>query len=457
MISKGHKFISFVVGSLFRAEMRCFEALQVVYLQGWKSAAETLKLAEDSLKIGYTSLNDTEPYKLAWSTYLYVEGEVYYRKGSVPRALKSLYLSLEIMEDLLKKHTSTARCLNAIGNCYNKLGNHEEALMFYTKAYEMRKELSGSKNHLDLPFYKGQIGTAYEGRKQYDKAIQCYQAALELSKQLKLSGILRLALFHRNIANAYAWKGEFEKAYKPAMDAYEIRKDILGDHPDTARSAFQVGQICKSLEDFDEAEEFLAEAWRIEKSLEHGNHSAVRDRIIQSYTFILRGDGKKEFQKEALDFYQRLWMEEREFSYANRSIIDEINKLLHESSAGDRKMIKKYEKEALQFYEMAWNSPDLQQLPHHQREDILQNILHLCKALREKELLKKYQGEQLQFLEQQWEENKEMATQDKIDILHTLQDLAARHGDERTREKYKMLYEVGIADYYTLCDCDRVR
>lgn len=410
---------------------------------------EVLKLAEDSLQIAYKNLKDSAHYRLAQSTYLFAEGEIYYRKGSVPRALKSLYLSLEIMEDLLQNHTNTTRCLNAIGNCHNRLRNHEEALKFYTRAYEMRKKLSGSKNHLDLPFYKGQIGTAYEGQKQYDKAIQCYQEALELSKELKLSGILRLALFHRNIANAYAWKRDFENAYKPAMHAYEIRKDILGDHPDTARSAFQVGLICNSLEEFDEAEEFWAEAWRIEKSLEYGNHSPVRDRIVRSYTSILDDKRKKAFQSEALEFYQRLWMEEEEFSYANKSIIDEINELLPIS--GDRETVKKYEKEALWFYEMAWKSPDLQQLPHQEREDILKNILHLCKKLREKGLLKKYEGEQLQFFEQQWEEKKEeMTTQDKIDILQTLQHLAVRQGDERMREKYEKLREVGIADCFAL-------
>ena len=405
---------------------------------------EILKLAENSLQMGYKNLKDSRSFRLAQSTYLYTEGEIYYRKGSLPRALTSLNHSLEIMEELLKNHTITTRCLNAIGNCHNRLGNKEGALKFYTKAYEMRKKLSDSNNHLDLPFYKGQIGTVYEGHAQYDKAIQCYQEALELSKELKLSGILRLALFHRNIANAYAWKRDYENAYKAAMDAYEIRKDILGDHPDTARSAFQIGLICKSREEFEEAEEFLAEAWRIEKSLEYGNHSEVRDRIVRSYASILEGKGKKAFQSEALQFYQRLWMEEEEFSYANKSIIDEINQLL--SGSGDRKMIKKYEKEALRFYEMAWKSPDLQQLPHQEREEILQNILHLCNKLREKELLTKYEGEQLQFLERQWEEKKEkLTTQDKTDILHVLQHISARQGDERRREKYEMILEVRIS------------
>ena len=228
------------------------------------------------------------------------------------------------------------------------------------------------------------------------------------------------------------------------MDAYEIRKDILGDHPDTARSAFQLGLICRNQENRDEAEDFLAEAWRIEKSLEYGNHSAVRDRIVKDYTKFLSGEKKKAFESEALAFYQRLWTEEEEFSYANKSIIDEINQLLNES--GDRKMIKKYEKEALRFYELAWKSPDLQQLPHQEREEILRNILYLCNKLREKELLKKYESEQLEFLERQWEEKKEkMTTRDKTDILQSLQHLSARQGDERRKEKYQIICEVRIS------------
>ena len=406
-------------------------------------------MAENSLQMVHKNLKDSRSYRLAQSTYLFVEGEIYYRKGSLQRALTSLYLSVEIMEELLQNHTITTRCLNAIGNCHNQLGNHEEALTSYTKAYEMRRKLSGSKNHLDLPFYKGQIGTVYEGQRQYDKAIQCYQEALELSKELKLSGILRLALFHRNIANAYAWKRDFEKAYKAAMDAYEIRKDILGDHPDTAKSAFQVGLICRSLEDYDEAEEFYAEAWRIEKSLEYGNHSDVRDKIVQGYTDILGGERKKVFQGEALEFYQRLWAEEEEFSYANRSIIVLIHELLRTS--GDRKMVKKYDQEALRFYEMAWKSQDLQQLPRLEREGILQKILNLCKTLREKELLTKYEGEQLEFLEQQWEEKKEkMTTQDKTDILQVLQYLAKKQGDENRREKYRIILEVRISHCFVM-------
>ncbi|PFX16465.1 Tetratricopeptide repeat protein 28 [Stylophora pistillata] len=426
-------------GSLFRVEMRSNEAMQVLEIHGWKRAADILKLADESfLKVDKRMENGT-PYRFASASYLYVAGEIFYKKGSVQEALRNFHSSLDLMEELVGNHTSTTKCLNAIGNCHNALSNFKDAMNFYTRAFEMRKVLSDSKNHLDLSFFKGQIGTVYEMQKEYGKAILCYQEALELSKQLKRSGILRLALFHRNIANAHAWKREYEKAYKSAMDAYEIRKDILGDHPDTARSAFQVGEICRSLDQSEEAEEFLDEAWRIEKSLEMGNHSAVRDRIVQSYENVLTSDRQNEFRQEALEFYVRLWQEDKEFTYAKKSIIDQIIERL--DRYGDRKMKSKYRKEALEFYVMAWNSPDLQQLPRIQREEILQIILYLSKLLREKELHKKFQGEQFRFYEKQWEEGTVMTAQDVKDILRTLQRLATQLGDVGKSEKYKKLHE----------------
>lgn len=111
-------------------------------------------------------------------------------------------------------------------------------------------------------------------------------------------------------------------------------------------------------------------------------------------------------------------------------------------------MKSKYRKEALEFYVMAWNSPDLQQLPRIQREEILQIILYLSKLLREKELHKKFQGEQFRFYEKQWEERTVMTAQDVKDILRTLQHLATQLGDVGKSEKYKKLHEVRNGDYY---------
>ena len=397
----------FTLGSLLRAELKCREALQVLQLEGWQRALEVLKMANASLKTVREENKCSKFFQLTRSSYLYVQGEVYFRAGNMAKALRILHRSLKIMEDILQSHTSTTRCLNAIGNCQNKLGKLDEAIKYYTRAYEMRKELSGSMNHFDVPVFKGQIGTVYEGRgqiyrseglrdeaeRQFRKAIECYREALELAKELRVPAALDTALFNRNIANTYVWLMEFEEAYQPAKNAYEIRKDILGNHPGTARSAFQMAEICRILKDYDEAEKYYQQAWEIEKSLGQGNHSGVMVRIVESYEELLAGVRKAEFQKETLEFYLRYWSEEKkferfEFSSTNKQVIDSINKRL--SDSGDMKTQEKYKKEALWFHEKAWNSPDIKKLPDSHREAILQDLKSYASSLEDKKRVEKY-------------------------------------------------------------------
>ena len=192
-------------GSLLLAELRCHEAWQVLRLEGRKRAFDVLKKADESLKKVQKEVERSELFRLTRSSYLFVQGEMYTRAGSLSKALEVLHKSLEIMEDILKSHTSITICLNAIGNCHNRLGEPDDALKYYARAYQMREELSGSVNHFDMPLFKGQIGTAYEekGRicrragqddeasKQLRKAIEQYQEALQLANELKIPGMLR--------------------------------------------------------------------------------------------------------------------------------------------------------------------------------------------------------------------------------------------------------------------------
>ena len=207
-----------------------------------------------------------------------------------------------------------------------------------------------------------------------------------------------------------------------------------------------MAEISRSLEDYDEAEEYYEEAWEIEKSLGQGNHSEVRDRIIKSYEQMLPKGRKRAFQKEVLEFYQRSWDEEKsfdgfQFSHANMKIIDAINERLGEEA--DVKTRRKYQSEALWFYEGAWNSPDTKRLPYAQREHILQTLLRLCKVVENKDLFEKYQKEAFRFYERRWKKNSlELAKQDKIDLLTTLQDLATLLGYERKAKMYKTQLEV---------------
>ena len=99
-----HSFIDRLFVSC-RNEMQ--RSLQVLNLEGWRRAAELVKEANESLNTVQKESKKTDFFKLTKSSYLFVEGEIYYRAGNWPKALKLLNRSLKLMEDPLKSHTST--------------------------------------------------------------------------------------------------------------------------------------------------------------------------------------------------------------------------------------------------------------------------------------------------------------------------------------------------------------
>ena len=364
-------------GSLFRSQLRCWEARLVSEAQGAHKAFEVLAKASTSLK--QVDDKSTESFKLTQGLYLYFQGEIYYQNRDYQKAIKCLESSLDHMEGLLTLDTNLARCYNALGNCYYGLGRPEKALEFYNKALKMREELSGSDYHYDMPVYKNQIGTVHEDKGEYEEAVKCYKDALELLEELKCLGYEDEALFRRNLANVYVRQEKYKEAEEEAEKAFKIRLKILGNHPDTVRSIFQLGVIQANLETYEAYEkalDFFLKAWKMEKLLGAGNQSAVWRRIIKGvfdmHKFLKKKGAEKEkeeFRQDALAFCERFWKEEKDkdkekaspqfnFTPYNKEIIDAILFLLKKRTSKfgmtdkkEKALTDKYEKEALWFYD----------------------------------------------------------------------------------------------------------
>ena len=357
-------------GSLFRAQFRCWEARQVLEDGGPRKAFEVLQQAASSL--GKVQDQTTKSFKLTQGIFLYFEGEIHCQSKDYKKALQCLQSSLDLTEELLKVDTNLARCYNAMGNCYYGLDKPQKALEYYTKALNMRKELSkGSERHYDMPVYKNQIGIVYEYQGEYDKAVECYKDALRLLEKLEITGYEDEALFSRNLANVYVRQKKFTEAGELAEKAYDIRNKRLGNHPDTVRSIFQRGVIQANLEEFKEALDLFRKAWEMEKLLDPGNHSVVWKKIINGVNdmcdrLLDRKESKKKekekiqlerksFRRDALTFCKRFWKEEKEssqfgFTEYNKTIIDTIMELLGDEDE-NRDARGEYEEERLWFYE----------------------------------------------------------------------------------------------------------
>ena len=361
----------FFPGSFFRAHLQCWEARLVSKSQGAQEALEVLQ--RGSMSLQQVDDKSTESFKLTQGLYLYFEGETYFQYRDYHKAIERLESSLDIMESELKFDTIVARCYNTLGNCYFGLGRPEKALEFYNKALKMREELSGSDYHYDMPVYKNQIGTVHEDKGEYEEAVKCYKDALELLEKLKCLGYEDEALFRRNLANVYVRQEKYKEAEEEAKKAFKIRLEILGNHPDTVRSIFQLGVIQANLETYEAYEkalDFFLKAWKMEKLLGAGNQSAVWRKIIKGvfdmHIFLKKKGAEKEkeeFRQDALAFCERFWKEEKaspqfNFTPYNKEIIDAILYLLEKRTSKfgltdkkEKALIDKYEREALWFYD----------------------------------------------------------------------------------------------------------
>ena len=400
-----------ITGSLFHAYLKCCEALVVLNLDGHKEASDVLQFALHSLEKvqDKTATN----FKLTKGLYSYIEGKIYCKTKDFKKALQSLDVCLYYIEQLPEVHIQLVRCYNAMGNCYYRgPKDYTKAREFYSKALKKIEEISSSsKYHYELPVCKNQIATVYEGEGKYTEAIEHYKEAIRLLEELKISGSLEEANFQRNLANAYMHTDKFEEAVEPAERAFEIRKRHLGDHPDTVRSIFQLGVIQDYITlEPEKALDFFKKAWKMEKSLQQGNHSVVWTLIIEHIIRFTKDDiEKKKFEKEALAFCQRLWKEEKEistfgFNKFTKDIIDTLMELLRDVER-DESTIYEYEKEGLWFYDGFqssteqdfWRDFDAEtdngELNEMicDRTKLIDKILSLCNRLDQHEMRTEYQ------------------------------------------------------------------
>ena len=414
----------------------------------------------------------TESFKLTQGLYLYFEGEIYFQYRDYRKAIKSLESSLDIMEGPLKLDTNLARCYNTLGNCYYRLGRLEKALEFYNKALKMREELSGCDYHYDMAVYRNQIGIVHEEKGEYEEAVKCYKDALELLKELKCLGNEDEALFRRNLANVYVRQEKYKEAEEEAEKAFKIRLEILGNHPDTVGSIFQLGVIQANLETYDKALDFFLKAWEMEKLLGAGNQSAVWRKIIKGvfdmHKFLKKKGAEKEkeeFRQDALAFCERFWKEEKaspqfNFTPYNKEIIDAILYLLEKrpskfglTDKKEKALTDKYKREAIWFYdgmqgitEESFNTEfdgvtDIKVLNEllRERTAILDKLIELCNRHDEHEkLLKHKQGKMTLFKKVLVRSDfVGVAAQEKITLKKAIEELYRDLGEEKSIKKFQ--------------------
>ena len=298
----------------------------------------------ETLREDCTSRSRKKQFDHLHGLYHYVRGEVLYRMIRVNFSLSdcetaqdSLEKSIGIRErlepggstDIVRSYISLGNIYNITEDIHRKNKNFdktepflEKALEIYTKALELRKKLSPSGFHVDLPQIQSNIGTIWnerglllqgrgrrfvifsdnrKAREYFTKAEEYFRQSLETEEELKLSGLYETSVKLVNMGDAQRYLEKFEEAIESLLKALELRRMFKGDHENTVLVLYRLGTVSMEMQKFKEAAGYYKEAVEMDERLPEDFHSAVRKQIrhylIRAYEKWGRREGGEESRR----------------------------------------------------------------------------------------------------------------------------------------------------------------
>ena len=187
--------------------------------------------------------------------------EVYRIVGQNIEAWSFCEKALSIYAELLPPHHPTFGVLSgSIGSIFVSMGNWDKALECYQAALK-NQEYSLFSNHPAVAQTYSSIGTIYRNMGKYTEALSFFEKDLEIKKRSCPSNDPDLAISYNNIANLYFDMEDYDKAVLYHERAFEIRqRSFSPNHPDIAMSYnniggvhYKVGEYVKALSAYEKA------------------------------------------------------------------------------------------------------------------------------------------------------------------------------------------------------------
>jgi tetratricopeptide (TPR) repeat protein len=217
-------------------------------------------------------------------------GLIKYNQGEYQEAIKFYQKALEIKKEMFSpNHPNLANTIIALGNVYYSMGEYSKALSSQEKALEISQK-SLPPNHPDLADSYNNIGSLHGQMGKYLKALPYFEKALKIRQQSLPSNHPDLAVSYNNIGNVYYKKGNYSKALSYYEKALAIKQQSLPPtHPDLGASYNNIGSVYENMGNYSKACSFY------ERAVEIGQHSLPSNHPhLQIYRKNLE-DVKKKF------------------------------------------------------------------------------------------------------------------------------------------------------------------
>ncbi|XP_033124615.1 uncharacterized protein LOC117122941 [Anneissia japonica] len=228
------------------------------------------------------------------------------------QAIERMQIACALVEELNLKNTNIARFYSTMAdvilnksrlqssNAVCARSKIKEAMGFYQKAYKLRRDLTGSENHPDIPVYLANIGSCHYQLQDIDKAIKVYRQSLEVEDNMLIDNEEGYLKTLRNLALAYRDVDRYDDAIDFGERCLKRRVDLLGIHSDTARTYYLLGLFYlernKDRGDLEQAEKNFEEALKVEEKLwmEQGKpHSVDWENLKRRIQIVLAKTGQK--------------------------------------------------------------------------------------------------------------------------------------------------------------------
>ncbi len=154
--------------------------------------------------------------------------------------------------------------LNSYSLFWFDQGSFDKAADLAKEACDLAVQQYGRENRETLASMNN-LALAYDRSGRNDEAAVLWEESLESKRRVFGPESAETAMALNNFGYSCSRKGNLEKAREYYGQAYDIRLKVLGNHPDTAISAYNVASILIQMGKKEEARPYLAAALKIQE------------------------------------------------------------------------------------------------------------------------------------------------------------------------------------------------
>jgi adenylate cyclase len=187
-----------------------------------------------------------------------------------------------------------------IAFCYYKLDKYIEAIEFFQKALDLQREMGDMES---VASTLNNIGLNYKMRGNYDKAIEYYEQTISIDEEMGKGNEIAKTL--NNIGMVYRSWGKYDKAIEYLERSLRL-KNNLDDQPGVSRSLNNIGLVYTEWKKYDQAILNFRESLKIEESLNNESDIALRlNNLGRVYFYLNQNDSALFYFNKTLLIYQR--------------------------------------------------------------------------------------------------------------------------------------------------------